>query len=594
MQTTRISRLAVLATALFLGACAGGQVRSDADARTSGAPESRLSIPDHALDILPLEHLLAAEFALREENLDEAAQAYLEAARVSDDPEVARRAARVNLSAQRWDDAGLAIERWRALGGDKADDFLQAQALLALGRGDGDAARTHLINLLKRGGMPPTRLAGGALEAAPDRGLAIQVLENLVASADLPDDKVVLIGLSQLALKMERNDLAETLAQHATERLPDAAEAWFWRARLANAAGETAQARRILEQAVAINPSNPEIRRTYAVLLKTEFDDAKGAAEALAELPQDDETLALRAAYAVEADDTAQTKAVQRALEALPAPRPPHRLMLMGGVAESLAEAAASGEPPRHEEAARYRLDAARWYGEVPPEATEDYLRALQRLAVLDQQAGRMASAQARLSQLRERADPDSDAFADSYLLEAELLDRSDRVDDALIALNSGLSALPHDERIQYARGLMLERAGRVDEALADFRALVEAHPDNPVYLNAYGYTMADRTDRHDEALALIERALTLDPDDIATIDSMGWVLFKLKRYDEALAYLRRAYEHQSDGEIAAHLGEVLWTMGERDEARGILRKAHDADRENRILLDTIGRLKPW
>lgn len=594
MQTNRITRLTVLMMVVLSAACAGGQTRSGADADGRDAPEPRLSIPEHALDVLPLEHLLAAEFALREQNLDDAARAYLKAARTSDDAEIARRAVRVNLSAQHWDDAALAIERWRELGGKKADDFLQAQALLALGQGDGEAALSGLLELLKRGGMPATRLAGGALEAAPDRGLAVQVLERLISRPDLPDDKAVLIGLSQLALKLERNDLAETLALRATERLPEAAEAWFWRARLANAAGKTEDARRILEQAVATNPDNPEIRRTYAVLLKTEFGDTKAAAEALARLPPDDETLALRAAYAVEAQDWIQVAAVQKALTALPSPRPSGRLMLMGGVAESLAEAAASSNPPRDDEAARYRRDAERWYGQIPEDASDDHARALQRLAVLDQQGGRMAAARARLAQLREHADPDSDTFTDSYLLEAELLDRSGMIDDALKSLNDGLAVLPHDERLHYARGLMLERADRVEEALADFHALVEANPDNPVYLNAYGYTLADRTDRYEEALTLIERALSLDPDDIATIDSMGWVLFKLKRHDEAVVHLRRAYAAQPDGEIAAHLGEALWIKGEREEARRILRKALDGDSENRVLRRTVERLKPW
>src|SRR5690606_20298667 len=141
----------------------------------------------------------------------------------------------------------------------------------------------------------------------------------------------------------------------------------------------------------------------------------------------------------------------------------------------------------------------------------------------------------------------------------AELLDRADRPADSLAVLDAAVQSVPTDERLLYARGLMRERVGRVDDALADFKALVDANPDNPVYINAYGYTMADRTSRHDEALVLIERALSLNPDDIATIDSLGWVLFKLKQLDEAIVHLRRAYAEQPDGEIAAHLGEALW-----------------------------------
>src|SRR5690606_17592714 len=350
MQTTRITRLAGLVASVLLAACAGGQVRQDANGEP-GDPAAYLSIPEHALDALPLEHLLAAEFALREDNLDAAAQSYLRAAQASDDVAIARRATRVNLSAQRWQDAAIALARWRELGSAASDDFIQAEAVLALGTGDAEAATAHLLDLLRQGGMPATRLAGGAIEAAPDRGLAMSVVERLLASPALPDDKSVLVGLSQLAVKLERNDLAEALAVRATERLPDAPEAWFWRARLANAAGNADEARAILMKAVEANPGDPQILRTYAVLLRTEFGDPPGAAAAPANLPPDDETLALRAAYSVEAGSWSDVAVVQRALETLPEPRPAERLVLMGGVAESLADQADAATPPAAGEA---------------------------------------------------------------------------------------------------------------------------------------------------------------------------------------------------------------------------------------------------
>jgi tetratricopeptide (TPR) repeat protein len=594
MQIIRIHRLSlVLAVALATG-CAANGGPGDSAPTQAGSAGGALSIPEAALDALPLEHLLAAEFALREDNLDAAARAYLEAARSSRQVEIARRATRVNLAAQRWPEAAEALAIWRSLAGtDGAGDLGQAAAVLAMGQGNGDAALAELRTLLAPGGAPATRLAAGALEAAPDRGLAVQLLERL-AEDGLPDDLAVLIGLSQLALRFEHADLAARLAERGSERMPEAPEIWFWRARLANAAGDAEAARTILEQAVATNPDNPDIRRTYAVLLKNELGDAAGAAASLAQLPPDDETLALRAAYAIEAGDWPQAAQVQTLLAALPQPRPPGRLVLLGGVAEALAEVAAEDGAAGAAEARRRRAEAATWYGAVPAQAGEDYSRALQRLAVLDQHDGRTEDALGRIAALREQVDPDSDAFADSFLLEAELLDRAGAGERALAALETGMAALPDVPRLRYARGLMRERMDQVDGALADFQALVQAEPDNPVYLNAYGYTLSDRTDRHDEALVLIERALALNPDDAATIDSMGWVLYRLGRLDEALVHLRRAYELQDDGEIAAHLGEVLWVSGRRDEARQVWRKAQQAAPENRVLDETIERFQPW
>ncbi len=591
MQITPIPRALALALTIVLAGCAAG---SKSVGESPAASATVLSMPEHVLDALPLEHLLSAEFSLREQNLDKAASEYLQAAQTSDRVEIARRATRINLAAQRWTGAAAALARWRALVDDQPPELQQAALSLALGQGDKAAGAAGVLALVKPGGMPAARLVAGALDSAPDRALALSVLEEVSQSPQLPDDPAVLIGLSQAALGMERNDLAEALAERATDRLPESPEAWFWRARLANASGDTAAARQVLDQAVQINPDNPEIRRTYAVLLKNEFGDAAAAAQALAGLPPDDETLALRAAYAMDASDWAQVQQAREALMALPEPHPPARIMLLGGIGEALAEAAEQDSPGSTAEQQRWRAEAADWYGRITVDSPEEYAHVQQRLAVLAHKAGDIDAAKQRLERLRGDIDPGSAAFANSYLLEAELLRMADRRDEELAILKLGVSALPEDPRLRYARALALEQRDQIDAALEDLRYLVENQPDNPMFLNALGYTMADRTDRHEEALVLIERALEIDPDDIAATDSMGWVLFKLGRYEESIHYLRIAYAAQPDGEIGAHLGEVLWVSGDRAEARRIWREAQAADPEHRVLKTTIERFKPW
>ena len=73
----------------------------------------------------------------------------------------------------------------------------------------------------------------------------------------------------------------------------------------------------------------------------------------------------------------------------------------------------------------------------------------------------------------------------------------------------------------------------------------------------------------------------------------MGWVLFRMGELSEAVVYLRRAYAGRPDAEIATHLGEVLWVMGERDEARKLLREAEQKSPGNETLQNTLKRLKP-
>jgi Flp pilus assembly protein TadD len=127
----------------------------------------------------------------------------------------------------------------------------------------------------------------------------------------------------------------------------------------------------------------------------------------------------------------------------------------------------------------------------------------------------------------------------------------------------------------------------------ANLRRLIALQPDHAHAHNALGYTLADRNQRLPEARTLIETAHKLAPNDPFILDSLGWVLYRLGDNEAALGHLRRAYEMRPDGEIAAHLGEVLWAMGRRDEAQKIWAEALRAQPKNEALQGTIKRLAP-
>jgi tetratricopeptide (TPR) repeat protein len=126
-----------------------------------------------------------------------------------------------------------------------------------------------------------------------------------------------------------------------------------------------------------------------------------------------------------------------------------------------------------------------------------------------------------------------------------------------------------------------------------DLRRILTRSPENAEALNALGYTLADRTDRYQEALGYIQRALALRPDDPYILDSMGWVQYRLKKYEEALRHLRRAWDLQQDAEIGAHLGEVLWVSGDRDGAQQVWQRALKAAPDSPSLREVIRRFSP-
>lgn len=108
--------------------------------------------------------------------------------------------------------------------------------------------------------------------------------------------------------------------------------------------------------------------------------------------------------------------------------------------------------------------------------------------------------------------------------------------------------------------------------------------------LNALGYTLANRTDRHIEALQLIEQANQLLPDNPAILDSLGWALYRLGKLEDSLHYLEKAWKLYPDAEVAAHLGEVLWAVGQKKEAEKVWQEALNSSPDNAVLNETIQR----
>jgi tetratricopeptide (TPR) repeat protein len=133
----------------------------------------------------------------------------------------------------------------------------------------------------------------------------------------------------------------------------------------------------------------------------------------------------------------------------------------------------------------------------------------------------------------------------------------------------------------------------RLDILEEDLNAIIAQDPDNAMALNALGYTLTDRTDRYAEAYDFIKRAMDLKPNDFYILDSMGWVLYRMGRLDEAIVYLNRALKERRDPEIAAHLGEVLWVKGDKAAAREIWDTALKETPKDTKLLDVIKRFIP-
>jgi tetratricopeptide (TPR) repeat protein len=193
-----------------------------------------------------------------------------------------------------------------------------------------------------------------------------------------------------------------------------------------------------------------------------------------------------------------------------------------------------------------------------------NYLAAASRATILLAQSHGIDQARAYLQSLR-RQQPNQ--ASELIQLESNLLVSNNQSDQAINLLSSGLQANPTDAKLLYARSMVAELQNNFALAEQDLRALLAQDADNPTALNALGYTMILHTDRSEEAYRLIKRAYLVNPGDPAIIDSMGWVLFVMGKAEEALPFLQKAMAILPDPEIAAHLGEVQWFLGNRQAA---------------------------
>lgn len=164
---------------------------------------------------------------------------------------------------------------------------------------------------------------------------------------------------------------------------------------------------------------------------------------------------------------------------------------------------------------------------------------------------------------------------------------------EAAFAFLDGLGRGADDPDVLYGKSFYAERIGRLDSAEEALRAFIRAHPDRSDGYNALGYIFADHNVNLDEALTLIERALEIEPDSAAIIDSHGWVLYRLGALGRARERLEESLRLMGDHphvEVMAHYGEVLWELGEREQAVRVWTSAWQIDSEDRALVDTLER----
>lgn len=521
-----------------------------------------------------LYEVLLGEIAGQRGVLEISGASYLEAARNSEDPRIAERALSIAVYGKRPDFALQAARRWVELAPDKLE-ARQALAALALRNGDVQESVEHFDYVLRHqpaNAASPYQPLLTMLAREPDSSRALDVMAKLATSR--PDDVEAQFAYARLAVHAEDWALATQQVDRVLTMQPDRTDALILRAQIALKQEQGELARQTFIDAIQRKPDNMQLRQAYARLL-VDLENYDAAREQYHQLlkrqPENVQAVYSLALLSLEAGQLDEAETMFKKLLKLGA-QEQQAYYYLGAIAE---------DQGKHK-------TAIKWYGKV---VEGDHLFEAQvRIANMDALEGDVDAARERLRSLR-HAHPDQSQRL--YLIEGALLTRIDWHEEAFKLYSDYLQIRPDDVEVLYARALVAERLERLEQTEADLRHVLKIEPEDARALNALGYTLADRTDRYGEALKLIEQAYAQTPDDVAVIDSMGWVMYRLGRLPEARDYLTRAYTMTPDAEIAAHLGEVLWAMGDRDAALALWKKARTEHPGNRVLEDTVRRLAP-
>jgi len=513
----------------------------------------------------------------------------LDAARRADDETVYQRATDMAIQSRAGPAALEAVRAWRqAFPQSLQATRYELQVLLALGRVSETAKPVKtLLDALPAAEKVSFIAALPALyQRVASKDEALQAVETALADA-LKDPALAPAAWTTVGrLRLQQGDRTGALVA-ATLGL-DAGPESQWPALLAlqlfSGTGEN-QAEPLIKRYLAGAQAKPEIQLDYvrALLERGRRADAQTELTSLvARWPQYPDGWLLQGLLA--ADDRHDNPAEQSLK---------HYLDLLDKEAEQPGDVRAAGRNQAELTLARIAArrgddaGAKKWLDRI--DSPEQLLAAQVERANLLARQGRLDEARQAIQAVPEREPDDARS---KLLAETQLLRENGQAQQALRLLNVALKQSPDDDALLYDAAMAAERLDRTDEMERLLRRVIKLKPDSAQAYNALGYSLADRGVRLPEARTLIEKAVQLAPDDAYIQDSLGWAEFRQGQLGRAQRTLQAAFDKRPDPEIAAHLGEVLWALGERDSALSTWREGLRLDPRNPTLNKTLKRLQ--
>ena len=508
----------------------------------------------------------------------------LEAARTSNDENIYKRAADIALQARSGEAALAAANAWKdAWPQSREANRYVLQLLVALNRIADTAAPLQQELLLTKAQAKATAFQAlpQLYRRASDKALAASVVQQALASDLKHPDTGAAAWATVGRMRILANDKKGALeAAHRAQKFDPNYEGTALLALELMEEGE-AEAAPIARQYFDGQPL-PALRLIYARVLV----DLQRPAESLAQLQAATrENPSLAEGWLMQAMLQIQNKALDQA-----------EIALQQFTAAAQASATDSANIPGMTQAYLLYAQIAEAQGNF--EAAEGWLQRVNnpsdvfnaqiRRAALWARQGELTRARGLLHTLQTTSTEEERV---KWMAEVQFLRDAGKYNQALALQAQAVAQFPNDNDLLYDQAMLADRAGQAQVMERLLRQLIARQPDYHHAYNALGYSLAERGVRLQEAKELIEKALTYAPDDPFITDSLGWVEFRLGNHAQALLLLERAFEKRQDADIAAHLGEVLWKLGQHERAKALWKDAQQQHPDNETLRETLKRL---
>jgi tetratricopeptide (TPR) repeat protein len=536
--------------------------------------KQQAALPHLELDRQMVYDFLLGDIANQRGKPELAAQIYLDLAKSTRDPRVARRAASLAMNARQMDKAIEAFNLWLEFD----PNALQAKEMLStllLANGKLEEARPYLISLMTQypGMAGHTFMQIYPLVARnPDKEAVYSLLHDLAQS--YPRVPEAHWALAQAAEASGKHKQALDESRRAHDLRPEWSSAVLLEAQLM-LRDSPKQTLALLKEYLASYPDAGEVRLFYARALmdQEKFTEARAEfRQLLDKYPNNADLVFAVALLSLQMGDLDQAE--QELREALTKGKKDENVVYyyLGQLDEAKKDDGAALQNYRKVEGGEYAYAAQL------------------RVAYLLNKDGKREEAIQSLHQIKAQ---NNEQRVQLVLIESQLLSDAQQFEEAYQVLLRELDKLPDHPELLYQAAMMADKLGKPADFERMMRKAIKVKPDYAQAYNALGYSLLDRNERVPEAMELVEKAYQLAPNDAGIIDSVGWGHYRLGNLPKSLEFLRRAYAADPDPEIAAHLGEVLWMQGDKTQAKKIWGDALKSHPENTVLQSAVKRFDP-